>query len=81
MQQLLDNPFLLLFLGIALPTVLYMVWGVIGNRRHPGRQVGGSFAWERTSNERHCPPTSRVWWKQPLDRVEGTWIAIASSGA
>ena len=23
------------------------------------------------------PPTSRVWWKQPLDRVEGTWIVIA----
>jgi hypothetical protein len=29
MQQLLDNPFLLLFLGIALPTVLYIVWGVM----------------------------------------------------
>jgi cytochrome c oxidase subunit 2 len=23
------------------------------------------------------PPSTRVWWKQPLDRVEGTWIAIA----
>jgi len=23
------------------------------------------------------PPSQRVWWKQPLDRVEGTWIAIA----
>ena len=22
-------------------------------------------------------PSNRVWWKQPLDRVEGTWIAIA----
>ena len=29
MQQLLDNPFLLLFAGIALPTVLYIVWGVM----------------------------------------------------
>lgn len=29
MQQLLDNPFLLLFLGIAVPTVLYIVWGVM----------------------------------------------------
>ena len=28
-QQLLDNPFLLLFLGIAMPTVLYIVWGVM----------------------------------------------------
>ena len=29
MQQLLDNPFLLLFIGIALPTLLYIVWGVM----------------------------------------------------
>ena len=29
MQDLLDNPFLLLFLGIAMPTVLYIVWGVM----------------------------------------------------
>ena len=29
MQQILDNPFLLLFLGIAIPTVLYMVWVVM----------------------------------------------------
>ncbi len=29
MQQLADNPFLLLFLGIAMPTVLYIVWGVM----------------------------------------------------
>ncbi|MGZ5033744.1 MAG: hypothetical protein ACXWAC_11155 [Usitatibacter sp.] len=29
MQQLLDNPFLLLFIGIAMPTVLYIIWGVM----------------------------------------------------
>ena len=29
MQQILDSPFLLLFLGIAMPTVLYIVWGVM----------------------------------------------------
>ena len=29
MQQVLDNPFLLLFLGIAMPTVLYIIWGVM----------------------------------------------------
>ncbi len=29
MQQVLDNPFLLLFLGITLPTVLYILWGVM----------------------------------------------------
>lgn len=23
------------------------------------------------------PPTTRLWWKQPIDRVEGTWIGIA----
>ena len=29
MQQILDNPFLLLFIGITIPTVLYIVWGVM----------------------------------------------------
>lgn len=29
MQQLLDNPFLLLFLGVLFPTVLYIIWGII----------------------------------------------------
>lgn len=29
LQMMLDNPFLLLFLGIALPTVLYTVWGIM----------------------------------------------------
>jgi hypothetical protein len=29
MQQLLDNPFALLFIGVAMPTVLYIVWGVM----------------------------------------------------
>ncbi len=28
-QHMLDNPFLLLFLGIAMPTVLYILWGVM----------------------------------------------------
>lgn len=23
------------------------------------------------------PPSDRLWWKQPLDRVEGTWLGIA----
>jgi hypothetical protein len=23
------------------------------------------------------PPTETIWWRQPLDRVEGTWIALA----
>ncbi len=29
MQQVLDNPFLLLFLGITIPTVFYIIWGVM----------------------------------------------------
>lgn len=29
MQRILDNPFLLLFLGVTIPTVLYIIWGVM----------------------------------------------------
>lgn len=29
MQKLLDNPFLLLFLGVATPAVLFLVWGIL----------------------------------------------------
>jgi hypothetical protein len=29
MQQVLDNPFLLLFLGVVMPTVFYILWGVM----------------------------------------------------
>jgi hypothetical protein len=29
MQQLLDNPFLLLFIGVMVPMVVYILWGVI----------------------------------------------------
>lgn len=29
MQRLLDNPFVLLILGIAVPTVFYIIWGII----------------------------------------------------
>ncbi len=29
MQRLLDNPFLLLFLGVVVPSVLYVIWGVM----------------------------------------------------
>jgi len=29
MQRVLDNPFLLLFLGVTIPTVLYVIWGVM----------------------------------------------------
>jgi hypothetical protein len=29
MQRLLDNPFLLLFLGVAVPAVLYLMWGIM----------------------------------------------------
>ncbi len=29
MQRMLDNPFLLLFLGVTIPAVLYIIWGVM----------------------------------------------------
>lgn len=29
MQQLLDSPFLLLFIGVAAPTVIYIIWGIM----------------------------------------------------
>jgi hypothetical protein len=38
MQKLLDNPFLLLFLGVATPAVLYLGWGVMEILTIPIRQ-------------------------------------------
>ena len=29
MQRILDNPFILLFIGIAIPTLTYIVWGIM----------------------------------------------------
>lgn len=29
MQRILDNPFILLFIGILIPTMTYIVWGVM----------------------------------------------------
>ncbi len=29
MQRLMDNPFLLLFIGVVVPTVFYVVWGIM----------------------------------------------------
>ncbi len=29
LQQILDNPFLLLFLGVTMPTVFYIIWGIM----------------------------------------------------
>jgi hypothetical protein len=29
MQKILDNPFLLLFIGVVVPTVFYIVWGIM----------------------------------------------------
>jgi hypothetical protein len=29
MQKVLDNHFLLLFLGVAVPTVIYIIWGIV----------------------------------------------------
>lgn len=29
MQRVMDNHFLLLFLGVTIPTVLYIMWGIM----------------------------------------------------
>ncbi len=29
MQKILDSPFLLLFIGIAIPTIFYLIWGIL----------------------------------------------------
>ncbi|XOV86509.1 MAG: hypothetical protein ACFHX7_16255 [Pseudomonadota bacterium] len=29
MQRILDNPFILLFVGVAVPSVLYLIWGIM----------------------------------------------------
>ena len=29
LQQVMDNPFVLLFLGVTFPTVFYIIWGVM----------------------------------------------------
>jgi hypothetical protein len=29
MQRILDNPFILLFIGIAIPTLTYIIWGIM----------------------------------------------------
>ncbi|MEM7221830.1 MAG: hypothetical protein AAF495_02545 [Pseudomonadota bacterium] len=29
MQRVLDNPFLLLFIGVVVPTVFYLIWGIL----------------------------------------------------
>jgi hypothetical protein len=29
MQRVMDNPFLLLFIGVVVPTVFYVIWGIM----------------------------------------------------
>jgi hypothetical protein len=29
MQRIIDNPFLLLFIGVVFPTVFYIIWGIM----------------------------------------------------
>ena len=38
MQRLLDNPFLLLFLGVLVPMLVYTLWGVIDILTIPAAQ-------------------------------------------
>ena len=29
MQRLMDNPFILLFIGVVFPAVFYIIWGIM----------------------------------------------------
>lgn len=29
MQRILDNPFILLFVGVLFPSVFYIIWGIV----------------------------------------------------
>ncbi|MDX1407759.1 MAG: hypothetical protein R3330_06485 [Saprospiraceae bacterium] len=29
MQKIMDNPFILLFVGVLIPTVFYIIWGIM----------------------------------------------------
>jgi len=29
MQRIMDNPFILLFIGVVFPTVFYIIWGIV----------------------------------------------------
>lgn len=29
MQRIMDNPFMLLFIGVVVPTVFYIIWGIM----------------------------------------------------
>ncbi len=29
MQRILDNPFILLFIGVVFPAVFYIIWGIV----------------------------------------------------
>ncbi len=29
MQRIMDNPFILLFIGVVVPTVFYVIWGIM----------------------------------------------------
>lgn len=29
MQRIIDNPFLLLFIGVVVPTIFYVLWGIM----------------------------------------------------
>lgn len=29
MQRIMDNPFILLFLGVVFPAVFYIIWGIM----------------------------------------------------
>jgi cytochrome c oxidase subunit 2 len=58
---------------------LYVLWGVIDILTIPVGEIGERIArlLGKYLMSAILPPAERLWWKHPLDRVEGTWIAIA----
>ncbi len=71
-QRVLDNPFLLLFLGVTIPTVRLYHLGDHGDHPDsPRRTLTGTAAMAI------APPSERIWWKEPIHKVELVWIIVA----
>jgi len=55
MQRIMDNPFLLLFIGVVVPTVFYIVWGIMELVSIPvARLSGGNNHWIGSKEPGSC---------------------------
>jgi hypothetical protein len=71
---LLDNHFLLLFLGVASPRAALHPVGHHRHHEHAARQVISISHLRENYMSAILPPSNRLWWKQPIDKVEWAWI-------